>query len=49
MTAAATLQATLFHAIVAHTKPAHNEDTRPSMRRQTIILSVKFMETSTAE
>jgi hypothetical protein len=33
MTAAAALAATLFRAMVAHTKPAHNDDTRPQKPR----------------
>src|SRR5260370_29366200 len=49
MTAPATLGATVFRAMVAHTKPAHNDDKRPRTRRQIIIVKVKFMENSTAE
>jgi hypothetical protein len=48
MIAAATLGATLLRAIVAHTKPALNEDTKPRIKRQLIIVSVEFIDASSA-
>jgi hypothetical protein len=42
------LAAILRSAILAHTKPAHRDDTRPKPRRQIIIGSVKAKVISAA-